>query len=219
MPPTTSCRIVVLISGNGSNLQAIIDALATGQIPASIVAVISNKADAYGLQRARKAAIPSEVVLNTAYADRQQYDQALMQTIDQYQPDLIVLAGFMRILGDTFVEHYYGRMINIHPSLLPKYKGLNTHQRVLQAGEEEHGASVHFVVPELDSGPVILQGKIPVLQSETEQQLIQRIHAIEHKIYPRAIQWFAMGRLSLSGNTVLLDKEPIRSEDIIYSEV
>lgn len=210
---TTPCRIVVLISGNGSNLQAIIDAIDAKQISAEVVAVVSNKADAFGLQRARSANIPTQVLSYTDFNDRQKYDQALMACIDQYQPQLIVLAGFMRILTDRFVNHYLGRMLNIHPSLLPKYKGLNTHQRVLETGDKEHGATVHFVTPELDSGPIVLQGKIPVLATDTEQQLAQRIHEIEHEIYPQAVKWFAEGRLKLSNNKVLLDRHPITLQE------
>jgi len=210
---TTPCRIVVLISGNGSNLQAIIDAIDAKQISAEVVAVVSNKADALGLQRARSANIPTQVLSYTDFNDRQKYDQALMACIDQYQPQLIVLAGFMRILTDRFVNHYLGRMLNIHPSLLPKYKGLNTHQRVLETGDKEHGATVHFVIPELDSGPIVLQGKIPVLATDTEQQLAQRIHEIEHEIYPQAVKWFAEGRLKLSDNKVLLDLQPITLQE------
>ncbi len=204
-----ACRIVVLISGNGSNLQAIIDAIANKEIDGEIVAVISNRAEAYGLQRASAAGIPARVLAYSDYNDRQKYDQALMALIDQYEPDLVVLAGFMRILTDEFVNHYLGRMVNIHPSLLPKYKGLNTHQRVLQAGDSEHGATVHFVTPELDSGPVIVQEKLAVEKNETAEQLADRVHQIEHKIYPQAISWFAAGRLTLSDNKVLLDKQPL----------
>lgn len=210
------CRIVVLISGNGSNLQAIIDTIASEQIPADVVAVISNKADAYGLERARTAHIQTDILSYTDFQDREKYDQALMACIDKYKPDLIVLAGFMRILTDSFVNHYHGRLLNIHPSLLPRHKGLDTHRRVLEAGDEEHGATVHFVTPELDSGPIILQGKTRVRNSDTEQGLTQRIHAIEHKIYPQAIQWFAEGRLSLSENSVLLDQLPLDLEKNTY---
>lgn len=214
----TPCRIVVLISGNGSNLQAMIDAITAEQIPAEIVAVISNKADAFGLERANKANIPTKVLSYADYNDRQTYDQALMACIDAYQADLIVLAGFMRILTDDFVHHYLGRMFNIHPSLLPKYKGLDTHRRVLESGDQEHGATVHFVSPELDSGPIILQGKTSVMDTDTEPQLTQRIHEIEHKIYPQAVMWFAEGRLSLSDNTVLLDQQPITPQEQIYTD-
>ena len=211
------CRIVVLISGNGSNLQAIIDAIGAKQISAEIVAVISNKADAYGLQRARSANIATEILSFAEFNDRQKYDQALMACIDTYRADLIVLAGFMRILTNDFVHHYLGKIVNIHPSLLPKYKGLDTHRRVLESGDQEHGATVHFVSPELDSGPIILQGTMPVIATYTETQLAQRIHKIEHIIYPQAIMWFAEGRLSLSNNIVLLDKHPIKPEQQIYA--
>ena len=211
------CRIVVLISGNGSNLQAIIDAIAAQQIAAEVVAVISNKADAYGLQRARTANIPTRVLNDADYNDREKYDQALMACIDGFEPDLIVLAGFMRILSDGFVQHYLGRLLNIHPSLLPRHKGLHTHRRVLEAGDQEHGATVHFVTPELDSGPIILQGKTLVQASDTEQQLARRVHEIEHRIYPQAVKWFAERRLSLVEHTVLFDQRPIRPEEQLDS--
>ncbi|HEB55990.1 MAG TPA: phosphoribosylglycinamide formyltransferase [Gammaproteobacteria bacterium] len=198
--------IVVLISGNGSNLQAIIDAIQAG-LPARICAVISNRPQAYGLSRAREAGIPVEVIDHRDYPSREAFDQALMACIDHYQPKLVVLAGFMRILTDEFVKHYSGRMINIHPSLLPRYQGLNTHQRVLDAGDDIHGVSVHFVTPELDSGPVILQAKIPVQANDDADTLAQRIHEQEHIIYPQVIRWFAEGRLHLQGNSVLLDDE------------
>ena len=190
-------RLVILLSGNGSNLQAIIDSIANQHLPAQIVAVISNKADAYGLQRASQAGIPTEVLAHTDFTERKLYDQALMQRIDHYQPDLVVLAGFMRILSDEFVEHYTGRMMNIHPSLLPEYKGLNTHQRVLDAGEKEHGCSVHFVTPALDDGPVILQARVEVKENDTPESLAERVHAEEHRIYPEAIRLFAENKISL----------------------
>lgn len=202
-----TCRIVVLISGNGSNLQAIIDAISHGQISGQVVTVISDQAEAYGLQRARQADISTEILDYTGFKDRQTYDHALMGLIDSYQPDLVVLAGFMRILSDEFVTHYLGRLVNIHPSLLPKFKGLNTHRRVLTAGEKEHGATVHFVIPELDSGPIILQAKLELQEKETEQELTERIHQIEHKIYPKAIAAFTEGRLVLSDGKVLLDNQ------------
>lgn len=193
--------IVVLISGNGSNLQAIIDAIRAG-LPAEIRAVISNNPQAYGLNRAREAGIPAEVIDHHDYVSRTAFDQALMARIDHYQPKLVVLAGFMRILTDEFVTHYHGRMLNIHPSLLPRYQGLNTHQRVLDAGDKIHGVSVHFVSSELDGGPVILQAEIPVYEDDDTDTLVERIHKQEHIIYPRVIRWFAEGRLRLQGNTV-----------------
>ena len=205
-------RVVVLISGNGSNLQAIIDKIATDNIPAQVVAVISNKTDAYGLTRARNAGIATETINHANHEDRDAFDKALQIIIDAYQADLVVLAGFMRILSDEFVNHYAGRMVNIHPSLLPKYQGLHTHRRVLEAGDKEHGASVHFVTPELDSGPVILQAKVTVDDNDTEESLAQRVHQVEHIIYPEVIKWFAGQHLSLEGETVLFDNQPM-SED------
>ena len=201
--------IVVLLSGSGSNLQAIIDRISEGRLNARIMAVISNKADAYGLQRAQQAGIPTEVIEHHQFDSRESFDSQLIKTIDKYQPELIVLAGFMRILTDEFVNHYYGKMINIHPSLLPKYRGLHTHRRALEAGDNEHGLSIHFVSSKLDGGPVILQKTVPVMAGDTEQVLAQRVLAEEHKAYPQVIQWIAEKRLQLSGNQVLLDGKPV----------
>lgn len=206
-------NIVVLISGSGTNLQAIISHIQQGNLPARISAVISNNADAYGLQRARQADIPTVVVEHRDYGTREAFDQQLAQTIDAYQPELVVLAGFMRILSDAFVKKYQGKMINIHPSLLPKYRGLNTHQRVLDAGEIQHGASVHYVVPELDSGPVILQAAVDVAHDDDAASLAQRVHEVEHQIYPAAIKLIATQRVRLQGNEVLLDGEPVVHEE------
>ena len=191
-------RLVVLISGNGSNLQAIIDNIANKNLPAQIVAVISNKADAYGLERAKKAGIEQRVLSHKDFSDRQQYDRALKNLIDIYQPDLIILAGFMRILSNEFVEHYLHKMMNIHPSLLPKYKGLNTHQRAIDAGDKEHGCSVHFVTPELDDGPVILQAKVKIKDHDTAETLAKRVHEQEHIIYPEAIRLYAENKIKRS---------------------
>jgi len=188
-------RLVVLISGNGSNLQAIIDEINSNNLPAEIVAVISNKADAYGLERAKKANIPQHFLSHLDYDDRKQYDLALQSLIDQFKPDLIILAGFMRILSDEFVEHYSHKMMNIHPSLLPKYKGLNTHQRVLDAGENEHGCSVHFVTAALDDGPVILQATVAVNENDNAETLAVKVHKQEHRIYPQAIRMFAENKI------------------------
>ena len=176
--PTASnpLRIVVLISGSGTNLQALIDQIHQGDTPARVVAVISNRADAYGLQRAEQAGIPARVLSHRDFDSREAYDTALRALIDTYHPDLIVLAGFMRILSDNFVRHYQGRMINIHPSLLPHYKGLNTHQRAIEAGDTEHGCSVHYVTPELDGGPVILQAGVPIDASDPPESLAQKVH-------------------------------------------
>lgn len=191
-------RLVVLISGNGSNLQAIIDNIANQNLPAQIVAVISNKADAYGLERAKKAGIEQHVLSHKDFSDRQQYDLALKNLIDGYQPNLIILAGFMRILSNEFVEHYSHKMMNIHPSLLPKYKGLNTHQRAIDAGDKEHGCSVHFVTPKLDDGPVILQAKVKIEDNDTAETLAERVHEQEHRIYPEAIRLFAENKIKIS---------------------
>jgi phosphoribosylglycinamide formyltransferase-1 len=205
-------HVVVLVSGKGSNLQALIDAINAGRITADIRAVISNNPDAYGLIRAQQAGIPTEVVDHREFPDRASYDRALQACIDHYQPELVVLAGFMRILTDDFVNHYLGRMINIHPSLLPKYQGLNTHQRALDAGDTVHGVSVHFVTPELDGGPVILQAGVPVHAGDTAKTLARRVLEREHVIYPLVVRWFADGRLQLEGDQVLLDSQPMRAE-------
>lgn len=188
-------KIVVLVSGNGSNLQAIIDACESSKIEGNVVAVISNKADVYGLERAKNHNIASQVVDHKLFDTREAYDDALKLVIEQYQPDLLVLAGFMRILTPAFVNHFDGRMLNIHPSLLPKYQGLNTHQRAIDAGDEHHGVSVHFVTPELDGGPVVLQAKVPVFDNDTVEELAARVHAQEHRIYPLVVGWFCQSRL------------------------
>ena len=188
-------RLVVLISGNGSNLQAIIDDINSNQLPAEIVAVISNKADAYGLERAKKANIPQHVLSHRDYDNRKQYDIALQRLIDQYKPSLVILAGFMRILSDEFVQHYSHKIMNIHPSLLPKYKGLDTHQRVLDAGDKEHGCSVHFVTATLDDGPVILQATVAVNENDSAETLAAKVHKQEHRIYPQAIRMFAENKI------------------------
>ena len=199
-------NIVVLISGNGSNLQAIIDSCTNGIIKNSrIAAVISNKADAYGLQRAQLANIEAVSIAATNYANRQDYDQVLIEKIDAYQPDVIVLAGFMRILSADFVNHYQGRMLNIHPSLLPKYTGLNTHQCAIDAEDTEHGTSVHFVTEELDGGPVILQAKVPIFTTDSVDDVIERVQRQEHNIYPLVIQWLLTQRLSMQNGYAVLD--------------
>lgn len=200
--------IVVLVSGGGTNLQAVIDA-AQDDLPVVIRAVISNRADAYGLERARRAGIHTEVLEHKGYPDRDAYDAALMALIDRFQPGLVVLAGFMRILTPDFVRHYAGRLLNIHPSLLPKYRGLDTHARALDDGETEHGASVHFVTPDLDAGPLIVQARVPVRPDDTAETLAARVLEQEHRIYPQAIRWFAEGRLRLEDDTVYLDGEPV----------
>jgi len=210
-------KLVVLISGNGSNLGAIIREIQQGKLDAQIVQVISNRPDAYGLTRAKDANIPTTIINHEDYDSRESFDKSLSQAIDQYQPDLVVLAGFMRILSDEFVEHYMGRLINIHPSLLPKYQGLNTHQRVLEAGETEHGVTVHYVIPELDSGPVILQASIPVLESDDAKSLKTRIHQVEHLVYPEAIRRIASGQVTFRNNVVYFNNQPISSEQCQFA--
>lgn len=202
------CNVVVLISGAGSNLQALIDSTGTGN-PAHICAVISNRAGALGLRRAEVAGIPVQTLDHKLYADRESFDRALIECIDSYGADLVVLAGFMRILSPLFVRHYQGRLLNIHPSLLPRFKGLHTHQRALEAKEQEHGCSVHFVTEELDGGPVVLQAAIAVLQNDTPENLAQRVHTQEHVIYPLAVRWFAEGRLRLGQAGAELDGQPL----------
>ncbi|RXJ71459.1 phosphoribosylglycinamide formyltransferase [Veronia nyctiphanis] len=199
---TEKKKVVVLISGNGSNLQAIIDQC-HGQ-DADIVAVISNKADAYGLERAQNADIPAQVILSKGKT-REVFDGQLMEAIERHQPDLVVLAGFMRILTPEFVRQYQGKMINIHPSLLPKYQGLNTHQRAIDAGDAEHGASVHFVTEELDGGPVIVQARVPVFDDDAASELAARVQTQELRIYPLAVKWFCSGRLIMNGAHAELD--------------
>lgn len=202
-------NIVVLISGSGTNLQALIDASKAGTMAVTIAAVISNRKDAFGLERARQAGIKTQVIEHTAFASREAFDQALQQEIDQYQPDLVVLAGFMRILTPAFTQYYLGRMLNIHPSLLPKYQGLHTHQRALDNGDKIHGVTVHFVTPELDGGPNVIQAIVPVEESDDANQLAQRVLQQEHIIYPMAIHWFAQGRLRMDNNRCLLDNQPL----------
>ncbi|QYJ73897.1 phosphoribosylglycinamide formyltransferase [Shewanella sp. FJAT-52076] len=199
-----SCRVVVLISGSGSNLQAIIDQ-SQGRGGVELVGVISNKPDAYGLVRAHHAEINTSCVIAQKGEKRADYDARLTAAIEAYQPDLIVLAGFMRILSEGFVSRYLGKMLNIHPSLLPKYTGLDTHQRAIDAGDSEHGASVHFVTPELDAGPVILQAKVPIYEGDDAQTLAERVHEQEHAIYPLVVKWFAAGRLKMDADGAYLD--------------
>lgn len=184
----SKARLVILISGRGSNMQSIIRAIAAGELDAQIVAVISNCADAAGLQAAAAAGIKTQTINHRDFASREAFDHELANAIDGYLPDYVVLAGFMRILTADFVDHFAGKLINIHPSLLPKFKGLHTHQRAIEAGETEHGASVHFVTAELDDGPVILQAKVPVLNNDTPESLAARVLVEEHKLYPDAIK-------------------------------
>lgn len=206
-PTRKLTRAVVLISGGGSNLQAFIDQIDAGELPLDISLVVSNNDDAFGLERAKRAGIESCVVDHRNYSSRGDFDAALIERIDASQPDIVILAGFMRILTEDFVNHYENRLVNIHPSLLPKYPGTNTHQRAIDAKDQWHGASIHFVVPEVDAGPIILQGRLPIKSDDTSERLQQRIHKIEHKLYPLALKWFAQGRLSINLDKVLLDNE------------
>lgn len=200
-------KIAVLVSGSGSNLQALIDARQRGELAADIAVVVSNRPTAMGLSRARQAGIPTQVIDHTQFNSRSAFDKAMILAIDQYQPGLLVLAGFMRILTPEFVGHYSGRMMNIHPSLLPNYPGLHTHKRVLEAGDAYHGVTVHFVTDQLDGGPPIVQAKIAVQADDTEESLARRVLEQEHQIYPLAVQWFAEGRLHLSNSRCVLDGE------------
>ena len=195
-------NIVILISGRGSNMEAIVQACAQRQWPARIAAIISNKADATGLQFAQAHGIATAVVPHQDYPDRAAFDTALMETIDHYQPDLVVLAGFMRVLTDAFVNHYDGRLLNIHPSLLPAFPGLHTHERALEAGVKVHGATVHFVTATLDHGPVLMQAAVPVLPDDTPDTLASRVLQQEHVIYPQAVQWFINGQLERDNGVV-----------------
>jgi phosphoribosylglycinamide formyltransferase-1 len=201
--------IVVLISGNGSNLQAIMDAIDNKQIDGKVVAVISDQGDAYGLTRAKQAGIATDVLSYDGFTSRQDYDRELLLKVQQYSPELIVLAGFMRILSDFFVEQYADCMVNIHPSLLPKYKGLNTHTRAIQAGDKEHGASVHFVTATLDDGPVVIQAKVPVFDNDDEAELAARVQEQERKIYPLVVKWFCENRLKMENGIAKLDHKTI----------
>ena len=202
-------RIVVLISGSGSNMQAISDACANKDFEASIVGVISNRPAAMGLERARKAGIDTCVVDHTEFATREEFDVNLIRAIDEFEPDLVVLAGFMRILTPDFVRRYKDRLLNIHPSLLPKYKGLHTHKRALEAGDKEHGVTVHFVSEDLDGGPNIIQAVVPVLDGDDEGQLQSRVQIQEHVIYPIAVKWFVEGRISMIKGDAYFDNQPL----------
>jgi len=201
--------VVVLVSGRGSNLRAIDARIAAGDLPARILAVLSDREDAAALSWAAERGLATGAVPQRQYADRAAFDAALGNVIAGYAPALVVLAGFMRILGSPLVERFAGRMLNIHPSLLPKYPGLHTHRRVLEAGDAEHGASVHFVTTELDGGPVVLQARVPVLPGDDEAMLAQRVLVQEHRIYPLAIRWFAEGRLRVDGGVVRFDGRPL----------
>lgn len=190
-----SCRAAILISGSGTNLQAFIDAVEAGELDLELCVVFSNMPAAYGLERARKAGIPTACIEHGNFPDRETFDRAVIAELDRFAPDLLILAGFMRILSPAFVAHYAGKILNIHPALLPKFPGLNTHQRALDAGEEWHGSTVHFVTEELDGGPRILQGRLRVDPAESADELQTRVQAIEHRIYPEAAGLVGSGRV------------------------
>lgn len=197
--------IVILISGRGSNMESMFAAVASGTLPVRIAAVLANRPDAKGLETAAAQGVPTCVVDHKSFADREAFDTAMAAAIDRFSPDLVVLAGFMRILSDGFVRHYAGRLVNIHPSLLPSFPGLHTHRRALEEGVRIHGCTVHFVTPALDHGPVIVQAAVPVLDGDTEASLAARVLAQEHQVYPLAVRWFAEGRLRLVDGRVLFD--------------
>lgn len=214
--------LVVLISGGGSNLQAIIDAIENNQLDAEIKAVISNKSTAFGLERAKQANIKTFVIDNKQFPDRESFDRAMMQIIDPLEPELVILAGFMRILSDVFIDHYQHRLINIHPSLLPRYKGLNTHQLAIENHDPVHGASVHYVDHELDSGPIVIQAEVPVLDTDTAESLAFRVLKEEHVIYPIAIKMHIEGRLTFDKDQLQLDNKALtrpilwKNNNLIY---
>jgi phosphoribosylglycinamide formyltransferase 1 len=201
--------IAILISGRGSNMRVIAERAAAGTLPVDVRAVVSDQPVAEGLQTAAALNIATRVLQPREFADRLSYDRALVQLLEQYQPQLIVLAGFMRILTPHFIGAFANRILNVHPSLLPKYRGLHTHRRALEAGEELHGVSVHFVTEELDGGPVVLQAEVPVLSGDSEKTLSARVQQAEHRIYPQAIDWFARGRLLLKDGRAWLDGKPL----------
>ena len=211
-----ACKTAILISGSGTNLQAFIDRVADGSLSLDLRVVFSNRADAYGLTRARNAGIATACIAHQAFADRGSFDAAVVEKLDEWQPELIILAGFMRILSPTFVTHYAGRVLNIHPALLPAYPGLNTHQRVIDAGDDWHGSTVHFVTEELDAGPRILQGRLPVIAGESAEQLERRVQAVEHQIYPQAAALVGEGRVAFRDGQTWIDGK-IADEPIIQT--
>jgi phosphoribosylglycinamide formyltransferase-1 len=207
------CKTAILISGSGTNLQAFIDAVESGDLNLDLTVVFSNNPNAFGLERAEKAGIPTACIQHSDFPDRESFDAAVIAELDRFEPDLLILAGFMRILSKSFVAHYVGKILNIHPALLPLYPGLNTHQRVLDAGDEWHGSTVHFVTEKLDGGPRILQGRLAVIPDESADELESRVQTIEHKIYPQAASWVGSGKVKFrDGQSWVDDKcadEPV----------
>ena len=199
------CKTAILISGSGTNLQSFIDHVAQGAMSIDLCGVFSNRPDAYGLTRAREAGIDTLCIEHGRFDSRERFDRAVADALSAWEPELLVLAGFMRILSPWFVQHYAGRILNIHPALLPRYPGLNTHERVLEAGDTHHGSTVHFVTEELDGGPRIVQGRIRVAPSTDPDELMRRVQAVEHRIYPAAADWFGAGRLQMRDGASWLD--------------
>lgn len=207
-------RLAVLISGTGTNLRAILDHIAAGDLPATVSLVLSNRAAANGVAVARDAGVPVAVIDHRDYPDRESFDLAMIERIDAHGADTVVLAGFMRILSASFVAHYRGRLINIHPSLLPRYPGLDTHARALAAGDAEHGCSLHFVTEQLDGGPLIARAAVPVHENDNVETLSKRVQQQEHRLYPHVLRWRAEGRLQLTDQGVELDGEPLPAEGL-----
>ena len=207
------CKTAILISGSGTNLQAFIDAVESGDLNLDLTVVFSNNPNAFGLERAEKAGIPTACIQHSDFPDRESFDAAVIAELDRFEPDLLILAGFMRILSKPFVAHYAGKILNIHPALLPLYPGLNTHQRVLDAGDEWHGSTVHFVTEKLDGGPRILQGRLAVIPDESADELESRVQAVEHKIYPQAADWVGAGKVRFRNGQSWVDgkfaEEPV----------
>ena len=218
MTASPNTRLAILISGRGSNLQAFIDACANGELEAEIAVVISNNPAAAGLARAQQAGIPTRTVNHRDYDSREEFDEALVEALQEYRPDLVLLAGFMRILTPVFISPFAGRLFNIHPSLLPRYPGLHTHQRALDAGDSEAGVTVHFVTPELDGGPPVIQARVPVLPDDSADSLAQRVLGLEHVIYPMAVRWHLQRRLELTDQGAFLDGDRIPASGVQYHE-
>ncbi|MFV8820079.1 phosphoribosylglycinamide formyltransferase [Haliea sp. E17] len=216
MSCSTAPRLAILISGRGSNMQSFIQACASGTLDARIAVVLSNRPDAKGLELAQQAGIPTCALDHREYPDRESFDRAMVAALAPYEPDLVILAGFMRILTPVFITPFTGKLLNIHPSLLPKYPGLHTHQRALDAGDAEAGVTVHFVTPELDGGPPIIQARVPVEPGDTAETLAGRVLVVEHEIYPIAARWLLQGRLQLNNEGVVLDGSPVPATGIDY---